>query len=128
MFVIYEADGKTVANMVQGASEEPGLNIQPGTPVGIGWVRQDDGSFLAPPPPPPILVERTKRELRLWIRGKGKEAQYDALLASLTGQPKQDWEDALTLSWEDPTVQGLRSVAVTVLGMTEAEQRACFEE
>lgn len=73
-------------------------------------------------------VERSPLYVRRWLRARGKEPQYDALLSQLTGTAAKDYEEAVAFAWDDPVIVSLRGAAVAALGMTEAELRACFEE
>lgn len=73
-------------------------------------------------------VERSPLFVRRWLRARGKEAAYDALIAGLTGEAKADYAEAVAFAWDDPIIVSLRGAAVAALGMTEAELRACFEE
>lgn len=82
----------------------------------------------AVPVRPKRLVERSTLFVRRWIRAKGKESAYNALLANLPAEAKADYEEAASFSWNDPVIVGLRGVAAQALGMTEDELRACFEE
>lgn len=74
------------------------------------------------------LVERSPLYVRRALRALGKEDAYNALLPGLPSEAKADYEDAVAFAWDDPLIVGLRAGAAQVLGMTEAELRAIFEE
>ena len=76
------------------------------------------------------LVERTPLYVRRWFRAAGKEAQYDALIAALTPMQAADYREAVAFAWDDAAIVAIRSSpeALALLGMTEAELRAIFEE
>ncbi|GJD63740.1 hypothetical protein [Methylobacterium frigidaeris] len=106
-----------------GSGEDAEQFVEAPPSVRVGYVQQEDGSFVAPPPAPAITGPTITSKADLFRRCTDAEAEaIETALAAQSVRKRRIFETAQYISSEDPDFADLRAAAVEMFGAERAAE------